>query len=541
MMGRVTTILCVLLGLAQIASAQPSTSLRVQAQVKPAFRITPMVHRFEAPRGKLLEFEFEIESMDRPTSVRILPVALRQQENGVIMPDEKAPLGNAIRLLSPSAVELDSSEKSKIQGQLRVPRSNSQFHSFGILVKDLGRPVNSRASREQDKSRVGINFVTQYLLRCDVSVIGVRGDDVRRLQILSGELVEVEGQPQARVWISNPTDSFLEFEVRCRITVPESRARRRSFSLVLPVRANLPEPDRYVARILPGSRVRLAEFVPEAVLPGAYDLEVELLAQRRRRLEARFPLAVRDDDFPAQRAAVLPLASQISLHPAHVELSLRRRGRRYSALTFVNNSPDEVEVHLDAQANDESAGQWLSVRPATLTLSSHSSRKVLVSIGTARDLPANRYGEIDVRVRLAGGDEKTQTLPVAVLARVQDAPKLSISTLQWDTSGTRPALVAPIANLGDVHLPLDAKLTLFYSRRQTIELFAGFGRWLLPGQNDTLRFHLSDPLPPGTYRYHAEIGIGEGRDPLTVEDVIHVQAEGQPTTADATSQRTLAR
>ena len=161
------------------------------------------------------------------------------------LPDETAPLADAIRLLSPSAVELDTNEKFKIRGRVRVPHSNSKFHSFGMLVKDLGRTVNRATKREPCKSRVGIKFVTQYLLRCDISVIGAPGGNVRRLQILSGELVEVQGNPKARVWISNPTDSFLEFEVRCRIAIPESHARRDHFSLVLPVRASIEGPERY--------------------------------------------------------------------------------------------------------------------------------------------------------------------------------------------------------------------------------------------------------------------------------------------------------
>lgn len=163
---------------------------------------------------------------------------------------------------------------------------------------------------------------------------------------------------------------------------------------------------------------------------------------------------------------------------------------------------------------------------------SHSSRKVLVSLGAARDLSANRFGAIHIRVLQANGDQTAQTLPVAVLARIQDAPQLSVGTMQWDSHGSRPALAAPVTNLGDVHLPLDGNLTLFYSRRQKFEFPAGFGRWLMPGQSGMLRFYLPERLPPGSYRYHAQIGIGEGRTPVTVEDVVHVPPETQPVTAD---------
>ncbi len=536
-MGRevVTAASIAFVALAPVVFAQRSLPLQLQTQVEPAFRITPMVQTFEAPRGKLIEFEFEIESLERPTSLRIKPVGLRQQENGVIMPDETAPLADAVRLLSPPAIELDATEKAKIEGRVRVPRSNSKFHSFGILVKDLGRTINRRAKPEAGKARVGINFVTQYLLRCDISVIGASGGDVRRLEILSGELVEIQGSPKARVWISNPTDSFLEFGLRCRITVPESHAQGNPFALVLPVRASMEGPERYVARILPASRIRLEEILPDPILPGAYELEVELLSQGRRQLQAGFPAVVRDEDFPAQRIAVASVAPHVSAQPAQIELSLRRQGQRYVAVTFANNSQDDVEVQLDTHDGSSAAVEWLAVRPATFTLPSCSSRKALVSISNSRAVSTNRFGVITANVRLADGEIRTQDLTVAVLARVEDAPKLAIEPLRWDASGAKLGFVVPVMNQGDVHLPLDGKLTVSNALGQSAEFLAGYGRWLLPGQSDDLRFHLPGPLPPGTYHYHAEIGLGEGRTPVTVEDKFRVKPNPEPAVEDAAS------
>jgi hypothetical protein len=523
---------CVLLGLTSLAAAQVPLPRQVQAQVKPAFRISPMVHRFEAPRGKLLSFEFQVESLQRPTSLRIRPVALRQQENGVIMPLEDAPAPDVVRLLTPSAVELDPSEKFVIRGRIQVPRTKSAFHSYGVLVKDLGRPVSDRAYREPGKPRVGINFVTQYLLRCDISVIGTTNDEVRRLQITAGEIVDVAGRPQARVWVSNPTDSFLEFGVRCRIAAPESQSRRKPFPLILPVRERLEGPERYVARILPGSRVRLQEFLPEPIFPGAYDLEIELHSQGRRQLEARFPIVVGSDDFPAQRVEVLPLTSEVSVQPAQIELSLRQRGRRYLAVTLVNDSPEDVEVRLDAQDRGGSAAEWLLVRPAAFTLSSRSSRKALVLIGPARDFPGNCYGRLNVSLQLANGDRKQQSVPVALLGRGTDEPKLSAGRLMWQAEGPRQGFVVDVVNQGNVHLPLHGNLLLTSERGQSVELLAGFGRWLLPGQSDQLTFRLPRPLPPGTYRCRGALDLGEGRDPLTLDEAFYVQAATEATTAE---------
>lgn len=248
----IPAIFCAVLGLASITFAQRSLPLQLQAQVEPAFRITPMVQTFEAPRGKLIEFEFEIESLERPTSLRIMPVGLRKQENGVIMPDETAPLADAVRLLSPSA-------------------------------------------------------------------------------------------------------------------------------------------------------------------------------------------------------------------------------------------------------------------------------------------STNRFGVITANVRLANGEIRTQSLTVAALARVEDTPKLATEPLRWDASGTKPGFVVCVMNQGDVHVPLDGKLTVSNALGQSAEFLAGYGRWLLPGQSDDLRFHMPGPLPPGTYHYHAEIDIGEGRTPVAVEDKFRVEAQAEPPIEDAAS------
>ena len=94
---------------------------------------------------------------------------------------------------------------------------------------------------------------------------------------------------------------------------------------------------------------------------------------------------------------------------------------------------------------------------------------------------------------------------------------------------TRPALVLPVTNLGDVHLPLHAKLILTDARGGTAELLGGFGRWVLPGADGELRFYPPVPLPAGIYRVRAEIQIGDQRAPVLVEDTLHVPATTEPT------------
>jgi hypothetical protein len=89
-----------------------------------------------------------------------------------------------------------------------------------------------------------------------------------------------------------------------------------------------------------------------------------------------------------------------------------------------------------------------------------------------------------------------------------------------------------VLNQGNVHLPLHGKLQLSSERGQSVELLAGFGRWLLPGQSHQLTFRLPRPLPPGTYRCRGELDLGEGRDPVTLKEAFYVQEAKQTTPAE---------
>ena len=63
--------------LAGALAAQPNRKepIRLEQDVKPAFRVNPIVHHFEARRGATIPFEFELESIKRATSVKIRAVA----------------------------------------------------------------------------------------------------------------------------------------------------------------------------------------------------------------------------------------------------------------------------------------------------------------------------------------------------------------------------------------------------------------------------------------------------------------------------------
>jgi len=303
----------------------------MQQNVEPAFRVTPIVHHFESRRGKVIPFEFAIESINRPTTIHVRAIALTQDVNGAMIPKADTPAPDSISLLSPAEMNLADIEQKLLRGRVKVPFTDSKFHSFGILVTDLGRIVGTAPVLTQDKEerRVGIRFVTRYVLRVDLTVQGVRGDDITKLELESSELFEEEGKTKARVWVHNPTDSPFEFEMRARLANSAVGSRQRQFNLCMPVRESVEPPERFTIRILPDSRLRLQEFLPEAVFPGDYEMQVALISNNRTRMKKSFPLSITKGDFPAQDATIVQVVRDITVTPSQLELSLRKRGNRF--------------------------------------------------------------------------------------------------------------------------------------------------------------------------------------------------------------------
>ena len=159
------------------AGAKPGqASVKFTEQVRPAFIIEPIVNRIEARRNKTLKLEWAITCEGAASTLDIFTVALTQDENGTIFPNEKVPAPEELELTTPRTVNLALNEKVVIQGRLRVPNTNSTFHTFGIIVRDAGQLKSKANEAQPDGPRVGVKFVTQYLLRCDISVQGVRAE-----------------------------------------------------------------------------------------------------------------------------------------------------------------------------------------------------------------------------------------------------------------------------------------------------------------------------------------------------------------------------
>ncbi len=511
--------------------------LTIQQLVSPSFKVSPLVIQVESRRGRTVPVEYVMESSGRPTRVQIAIVSLRQEESGVIMPDEAAVEPGVVRIDGPLEFVLNPDEPRVVSGEIRVPVTDSSFLSYGLLVRDLGVEQENAPSSANGEARVRLKFVTQYLCRADITVQGGRGADVSGLQLEQGGIVEVDGMPKACVYVSNPTESPVEFETRCRLVGRGKTARRKSLPMVMPARASA-EPDlRYVGRILPGSRVRLEAMLPDAVFAGDYDLHTELLSRGRPVGQRTDVVVVEENAFPAMAIAAVMATSGVYASPAQMEVSLQRGGDRVRTVTLTNENDSSVIVRLRSVDSQGRSAEWVTIRPAEIKLAPGASRKVSVSPAASAELSENRYGFLAMEVQHDGqdvvaGDGK---VAFAVVSRESPSPELKITDMKFDSEARYPSFVVTLSNPGSVHAPVDGRITLMSESGQLMDIRAGFGKWLMPGDSTDLAFPVRNPPENGSYQLQTEIYCGDASPILTRADRVELKftrtaAAGGPST-----------
>ena len=501
----------------------PLNAVQVQQPVKPAFLITPLVHRITTRRGQLLSFEFEIESNLKPTRLEVSAVGMKQQENGVILPDPVAAPPSVMQLLTPSTMNLLKGEKQVIRCQLRVPSENNPFLTYGVLVKEI--PLGDlNGSGEPNRPSVGVRFMTQYLLRTDIEVSGVRADSVKQLEVQSGKLEERNGGAVVTVMVKNPTPAAMEFQVRTQL-VSQSTSRIYSSNLYVPVRVNQQEPERYDARILGDTLLRLEGLLTDSVFPGNYVLKVELLHHGRIYQRSEFPVQIHTGDFPAQDATVVRVASDISVEPSSIELSLRKGGSRMQAFTIQNDSQQKIVASLTPKSYIGELADYISFRPDVVELNPGQKRKVLVALGSKRDFDDHSYAYATIKVAPEVGEAiGSQDIPIALLTNSESLPELKPGNMSWRSTPAPAGFEIPISNVGRRHMELLARLTLKDQFGRGFVVEDGYGRWVLPGREVKLWFLFREPPPPGTYNVKLEIQQGEGMPMLEINQTIQLRS-----------------
>lgn len=500
--------------------------IQIRRPINYAFRVEPMVHRLEARRGQTLPVTFQVFAKDQPSTVIIKTVALRQQENGVIMPDEDTPAPGHLWIENPGQFNIDPGEVIEVRGEVRLPAdSRANFHSYGLLIKDIGRQLDAADPAADDEPSVGINFITQYLCRADVRVLGVRGESISKLELEAAELTDADGLPMARVWVRNPTDAALEFQMRCEVTSDNVLTRQARFPLVMPVRASRTDDIRLSARILAGTRLRMEDLVPYPLFPGDYELTVETLDDSRPVSSRTFPVTVLPEEFPALRTTFAQVADRVTAVPAQVELSLRNGGNRLVPLTFNNSSSEIVDIQLTPRSSDGASFEWLRVRPERLRLEPGQERKALVTLGANRDVESHRFAAIVATAATADGESRGEHhFPVALVGRNANGPQLNVASIEYSTDSEQPAFLVQVENGGELHLPLKGELLLVAEKGQPRRAVGGHGRWLMPGATDRIHFPLESRPEAGLYELRLQIQTGDPETPYEFRQVLEFNA-----------------
>jgi hypothetical protein len=525
---------------AQAKSAPPnvgkSQTVRTDGSFRPSYRIEPLVHRVASRPGRDVNLTFEIESHTIPVQLEMRAVALRQEENGAIQPDIDRPPPENVQLVSTPKVAVAGGQTHKIQVRVRVPSENTTFHSFGVLVKDQGIAQSKPPQDEQEpKSSLGIRFVTQYLLRIDIDVEGIRSEPIRELKLSRGMLIEEDGRCVARVFVENPTNSPIEFTVRAHLTNAAAGLEKPSFKLCLPSRMGMDGPDRYIGKLLPQARVRVEEIVPHALASGSFELKAELLANGRVQNSTAFPVEVLAQDFPRQNVEQVAAAPDVSLWPRQIELSLQKGGSRMVPVQLHNQGARPIEMDLVAEGLDGKPATWFVVRPDKLTLAPKSTRKVMASLMPNVVGNAYQFGRIRATVKAEGRaviENREVTLALLPRGAMPVTPQVETSGFRFNAESARPQFEWDVTNTATAHLPLTAELTLIDESGRVTRSVAGYGLWCLPGQSQRLNFRIEPPAP-GQYRVQAKLDLGDGREPVSVRELIEF-AQPSITTAKPT-------
>jgi hypothetical protein len=493
-----------------LLAQRANREISVQETFEPSFRIEPLMHRINGRAGDVIPFEFTIESANRSTNVEVFPIGLRQEITGGIVHDANSVHAEWVRLLTPNNLRLEANKSTKIEGVVRIPPGESKHYSMGIMVRDVGNQTPN-SSNDPTKTQATIRFITQYMLRLDLEVEGARGDQIQRIIVEDLKIVSHQGRPLVQAILSNPTDTTFEFELRSKIASSASDRSAKPIRLAMPIRWDVEDESRFAGRILPRSRIRMEEFVGEALASGNYEVESEVFFEKKVALKKSHAVKVDAEEFPAQEVLIAQIAEGLQASPAQLELSQSRGGSRRLTLEFKNRSKTERSVNLKTIGLDGLAMNSATLQPSDFSIPGNASRKVTLTLkGQSKIEHAADYGFLSVETRAANKDfTESRKLPLALVYKKIPKTTLAVAPLVWDPNGKYPGFRTTIENTGDNHMPVDAKLSLVSDDGVRLQSSVGYGKWLMPKAKESMLFRIDQPLLPGKYMIKCEIQTGD--------------------------------
>ncbi|QEG21461.1 hypothetical protein [Mariniblastus fucicola] len=469
---------------------------QVEAAFKPAFYCKPAVNRIDARKGQTIPFEFRMEPVRENVRVSVRPVALRQFETGAIRADLESPAPAEIILDSKTEYDLQLGEEMILSGKIRLPKNDSDFHSFGILVQDNGY-LDDNPTRDGQVT-YGVKFVSQYILRCDVTVTNGRGTDINKLEIETAELAEYNGVPSAQVMVFNPTDSTIEFELESNLSREGYAETKKGIKLFAPINSSDNPPQKYITRIFPKTRLRMVSGWPNAIFPGEFAFETRVMRKRKTIFVATTPLMIGPDDFPAQATFASQVSPGIHVHPAQLFLSRQRGAKRFVPVHLTNLSNRKVTLDLAPVDDRGEVIKWLSVRPQQISIAPGAKRKSMLSVTSRADNESHRLAYLNiVELDEEGRYDKQCNLPVAFQGSDPFSPILATNAMRLDTDVEGGAFVVDVMNQSPLPIPISAtiKYRSATGNNQTAE--TGYGKWLLPSSQRRLEFRIESSIPEG--------------------------------------------
>lgn len=491
------------LGITCWASAQPPAAPRtvtLEQRVEPSFRIEPVVQRFQAERGEVVPFEFLMTSTGREMEVGLKVVALRQEENGTILHREDVQPSAAVRFTSPTQFTLSAGESRKITGEVTVPAIKSNFHSLGILVWDRGRePTFAAPDKAKSAVQAGVRFVTQYVLRCDFELTAGAESDIQQLKLEQGGFHPRDGLPAARVWVHNPTPNAFEFTVRGTIDSAMSGDRPELLSLGMASRASLPEPDRYLVRIMPQSRLLLEAPPSTALVPGDTSIAFAVHNGRREVVRREFSAQIAAASYPALEAAAVRGDQGLLVTPGQLTLSRQKGGKRSLTVRVTNTSdkPQTVDLALESLAGQPLASAIVSTE--SLQLAPGRGQNIRVTLQAKADAAESQFGYL----RLAAHEDAAlpaTRVPLAVFDGDVSENAVEFAPLEAVSEDGRTDFRVSAKNVSPGFAPVHGELSLMNEFGQRVQLTAGYRRWIRPNDSLDLVFRSENPIPAGAYQ-----------------------------------------
>jgi len=267
--------------------------------------------------------------------------------------------------------------------------------------------------------------------------------------------------------------------------------------------------------LLANSRVTILAAVPEPLFDGIYEVVVTAGDPTRQRLQqASQSYDVSRNEFPAQSSVVAQVVRDVEVSPSQLELSVVRGGSRLMPLTLRNRGEHTIDVSLDLQGAEGSELAWIVVRPKEFKLPAGRKRKVMIAVRGGATQASNQYGRMIVAVSSAETTSiGTHELPIALICESgPNTPTWTAGSASWVFRDGQNAILLPIQNLGSKHLAVHAKLKATDELGRQFTSEAGFNRWVIPKQTETLAFPTAR-LPAGRYDLEFEVTPAPSANP----------------------------